>query len=335
MPSGVILFIIAASTKAGLKLEIADWIETLVKSELHVHLEGSVAPELIHRLRPERSLDEVRAQYRYVDFPHFLQCFKWVVQHLETPDNYAMVARDLFDTLAAQNVRYAEVMLSVGVLYWKRQDAAATFEALAQAAEGAAFPVRWIFDAIRQFPVEAAEEVLELAVRYRERGVVGFGIGGNEELGPARNFHGVFAKARKAGLRLTVHGGETTGPQSIWEALEGGAERIGHGIRAAEDPLLLRHLADSGIPLEISVSSNVCTGAVSSLAAHPLRRIYEAGVPVVLNTDDPAMFHTSLNQEFQIAHAQFGFSEAELRGVAANGFRYAFDAQAAGRGRPE
>lgn len=280
-------------------------------------------------MRPDLSLEAIRAQYRYDDFPHFLQSFKWVAQHLRSPEDYALAAEDLFTVLAKQNVRYAEVMLSVGVLFWKKQDAAATFEALSGAAAKAPFPVRWIFDAIRQFPVEAAEEVLALALRYREHGVVGFGIGGNEELGPARGFHGVFAKARKAGLRLTVHGGETTGPQSIWEALEGGAERIGHGIRAVEDPLLLRHLAERQIPLEVSISSNVLTGAVASLARHPLRRIYEAGVPVLLNTDDPAMFHTSLNREFQIAHDTFGFNEAELRGVAANGFAFAFDVEAA------
>lgn len=313
----------------GLKLEIANWIRSIPKAELHLHLEGSVEPETLLRMRPDLSLEGIQAQYHYDDFPHFLQSFKWVVRHLQTPEDYVLVARDLFAALEKQQVRYAEVMLSVGVLFWKRQDAAATFQALAGAAERAPFPVRWIFDAIRQFPVEEAEEVLELAIRYRERGVVGFGIGGNEELGPARHFRGVFAKAREAGLRLTVHGGETTGPQSIWEALEGGAERIGHGIRAIEDPLLLRHLAEQRIPLEISISSNVLTGAVASLAAHPLRRIYDAGVPVLLNTDDPAMFHTSLNREFQIAHEAFGFSERELRGVAANAFAYAFDQEAA------
>lgn len=308
---------------------IAGWIREMPKAELHLHLEGSLEPETLIQLRPDLSLDTIRAQYRYDDFPHFLQCFKWVAQHLQSPEDHVLVARDLFATLAKQNVRYAEIMLSVGVLLWKRQDAAATFEALAAAATEAPFPVRWVFDAIRQFPVDAAEEVLELAIRYRPRGVVGFGIGGNEALGPARRFRGVFAKARQAGLRLTVHGGETTGPQSIWEALEGGAERIGHGIRAVEDPVLLRHLADRRIPLEISISSNVLTGVVASLEAHPLRRIFDAGVPVLLNTDDPAMFHTSLDREFQIAHESFGFCEAELKQVAANGFAFAFDAEAA------
>lgn len=314
-----------------MNLEIDGWIASLPKAELHLHLEGSAEPETLARLLPDLGIEEIRSHYRFSDFTQFLESFKWVARNLRTPEDHAEVARDLFATLAKQNVRYAEVMLSVGVLLWKRQDAAATFEALAAVAAEAPFPVRWIFDAIRQFPVAAAEEVLELAIQYRERGVVGFGIGGSEQLGPARHFRGVFAKARRAGLRLTVHGGETTGPQSVWEALEGGAERIGHGIRAAEDPVLLRHLAEHRIPLEISISSNVMTGAVASFDAHPVRAIYDAGVPVILNTDDPAMFHTSLNREYQIARDRYGFSEAELRELSENAFTFAFDQDAARR----
>ncbi|MCZ2154387.1 MAG: adenosine deaminase [Bryobacterales bacterium] len=310
-------------------MEIDSWIAALPKAELHLHLEGSAEPETLARLLPGLSLEEIRSHYRYRGFAEFLESFKWVARHLRTPEDYCEVARDLFSTLAKQNVRYAEVMLSVGVLLWKQQDAAETFEALAAVAEEAPLTIRWVFDAIRQFPVDAAEEVLELAIAYRDRGVVGFGIGGSEQLGPARHFRGVFADARRAGLRLTVHGGETTGPQSIWEALEGGAERIGHGIRAAEDLVLLRHLAEHRIPLEISISSNVLTGSVASLEAHPIRAIYDAGVPIILNTDDPAMFHTSLNREYQIAQDKFGFSEEELREISTNGFQFAFDRDAA------
>lgn len=305
------------------------WITTLPKSELHLHLEGSVEPRMIQKLRPHLSLSDILERYRYRDFPDFLQSFKWVVQHLNGPEDYALVARDLFATLAAQNVKYVEVMLSVGVLFWKKQDAEATFLALADASADAPMPVRWIFDAIRQFPAEDAAQVLDLAIRFRDRGVVGFGIGGNEALGPATNFHHLFAEARRAGLHLTVHGGETTGPQSIWQALEGGAQRIGHGIRAVDDPVLLRHLATNQIPLEISVSSNILTGAVASVADHPLRRIFDAGVPVVLNTDDPAMFHTSLEREYCLAHEECGLSRSAIESIAGNGFRFAFDAEAA------
>ncbi len=126
------------------------------------------------------------------------------------------------------------------------------------------------------------------------------------------------------GLRLTAHAGETVGPYSVWGALRLGAERIGHGIRSADDPQLLRHLRDHNIPLEICISSNVATGAVRSLADHPVRRIYDAGVPIILNTDDPGVFRCTLNGEYELAARQFGFSDAELRGIAENGFRYAF-----------
>lgn len=299
------------------------------KAELHLHLEGAAEPAVIQQIHPTLSLRQIQDHYRYSDFAGFLQSFKWVAKQLSRPEHYALVANQLFATLRAQNVRYAEIMLSVGVLFWKEQDADATFQAIDAEAAHAGFPVRWIFDAIRQFPVEEARRVLQLAIRYRHRAVIAFGIGGNEELGPARNFHAVFAEAREAGLRLTIHGGETTGPTSIWEALEGGADRIGHGIRAVEDPQLLRHLQERQIPLEISITSNVLTGAVPSLEAHPLRRLHEAGVPLILNTDDPALFHTSLTREFQIAHSHFGFSIADLRQIAHNGFRFAFDPVAA------
>jgi adenosine deaminase len=139
------------------------------------------------------------------------------------------------------------------------------------------------------------------------------------------DFRAVFDYARQNRLHLTPHAGEVAGPESVWAALECGAERIGHGIRSIEDPVLIHHLRDRQIPLEVSISSNVCTGAVASLASHPVRRLFDAGVPVVLNTDDPPMFHTTLVREYEIAREVFGFSNDELRHTAAQSLRFAFE----------
>ncbi len=167
-------------------------------------------------------------------------------------------------------------------------------------------------------------QVAEIAAGYVDDGVVSFGIGGDEERGPAGWFTDVYRFVRAKGLRLTAHAGETAGPESVWAALRLGAERIGHGIRAVDDPALMRHLRDENIPLEICISSNVATGAVPSLRAHPVRRLYDAGVPITLNTDDPGLFGTTLEKEYNLAAREFGFSERELAQIAENGFRYAF-----------
>jgi adenosine deaminase/aminodeoxyfutalosine deaminase len=156
------------------------------------------------------------------------------------------------------------------------------------------------------------------------RGVVALGIGGSEERGPARWFKEVFAFAKAKGLHLHAHAGESMGPDSIWDALALGAERIGHGIAAAGDDALMRHLRERDIPLEICITSNLVTGVVQRIEDHPVRRLFDAGVPIVLNSDDPAMFRCSLTGEYRLAADQFGFTEAELRGIAENGFRYAF-----------
>jgi aminodeoxyfutalosine deaminase len=294
------------------------------KAELHLHLEGSVEPETMQELEPGLPLEAIRAMYHFTDFQGFLQTFKRVVERLRTPEDYARITRALLARLAAQNVRYAEITLSAGVVLWKGQAFGPVYTAVRQAAGESPVEVHWILDAVRQFGPEHVRRVAELAAERVTDGVVAFGIGGDEERGPAAWFGDTYRFAKDAGLRLTAHAGETMGPSSIWAALEIGAERIGHGIRAAEDPALMRHLRDHRIPLEVCVTSNVATGAVPSLEAHPVRRLYDAGVPVTLNTDDPGMFATTLTGEYELAARQFRFSEAELREISENAFRYAF-----------
>ena len=296
----------------------------LPKAELHLHLEGSVTPDTMTALAPEISTEEVRERFRFCSFAGFLECFKWVVERLRSPEHYALITRRLVEDLERQNIRYAEITLSAGVVLWKGQDFAPIYEAVQREALNSPVEVRWNLDAVRHFGAEHAMQVARLAAKLVGQGVVSFGIGGDEQRGPAEWFGEVFQFAREKGLRLTAHAGETAGPESVWGALQLGAERIGHGIRAIEDPGLVQHLRDHNIPLEICISSNVATGAVESLAAHPVRRLYDAGVPIVLNTDDPGLFGTTLEREYEIAASEFGFSEEEMRGIAENGFRYAF-----------
>jgi adenosine deaminase/aminodeoxyfutalosine deaminase len=300
----------------------------LPKAELHLHLEGSVEPETLHELDPATPVEEFRALYQYADFDSFLRAFGAVGKRLRGPRDYALITRRLLENLARQNVHYAEIIVAAGVVLWKEQEFAPIFEAIRDAAAESPVQVRWILDAVRQFGAEHVRKVAELAAERIDEGVIAFGIGGSEERGPAKWFRDAFAFARGAGLRLTAHAGESMGPQSIWDALELGAERIGHGIAAVQDEGLMRHLRERDIPLEICISSNLVTGVVGRIEDHPVRRLYDAGVPIVLNSDDPAMFRCSLTGEYRLAAAHFGFTEKELEGLAGNGFRYAFDGDA-------
>jgi adenosine deaminase/aminodeoxyfutalosine deaminase len=301
-----------------------DFLRALPKAELHLHLEGSIEPETLHELDPETTVEELRSVYRYADFDGFLKAFGAIGKRLRTPGDYGLAARRLLERLESQNVRYAEIIVAAGVVLWKGQEFAPIFDAIRQAAQDSPIEVYWILDAVRQFGVEHVRAVAELAAERVDDGVIAFGIGGSEERGPADWFGEPFGFAKSAGLHLTAHAGESMGPQSVWAALELGAERIGHGIAAAEDPDLMRELRERDIPLEICITSNLLTGVVKRLEDHPVRRLFDAGVPITLNTDDPAMFGCTLTCEYELAARTFGFSESELRRIAGNGFRYAF-----------
>jgi adenosine deaminase/aminodeoxyfutalosine deaminase len=304
---------------------MADIFRRWSKAELHLHLEGSVEPAALREMDPSLTAEEIGAAYKYEDFPGFLKTYAWVSKRMRTPEHYAIATRRLLETLSDQNVSYAEITLSAGVVLWKGQEFGPIFEAVQREAARSRVETRWIADIVRQFPVEDAWRVAELAAERVGEGVVAIGIGGDEARGPAEKFAEVYAWARDRGLHLHAHAGETTGPESVWDALDIGAERIGHGIAAVGDPQLLEYLRSHRIPLEICLTSNVRTGSVPSLGRHPMRALYDAGVPLILNTDDPALFECTLEGEFRIAAEHFGFTEPEMRGIARNGFRFAFE----------
>ena len=292
-------------------------------TELHVHLEGSLEPELLCRLDPALTLEEARGLYRFDSFVGFIEAFKAAARRLQTPEHYLWAARELFASLAEQGITYAEVIFSAGVVEWKRQSLDAVWGALREASLGAPLAVRWNVDVVRQLGGAPAERVAEWAARHVPEGIVSFGIGGDETARPASEFERAVAVAREAGLRFTPHAGETSTAENVWEMVRMGADRIGHGIRAVEDASLLAVLRERGIALEVCPTSNLRTGAVSSLASHPLRALFDAGVTVTLNSDDPAIFGCSLAGEFAVARGM-GFTELELAVMAENARRCRF-----------
>ena len=298
--------------------------QQLEKAELHLHLEGSLEPETLREIDPRLTAGEIERRYRYENFDDFILSYKWVTSLLRSPEAYALAMRRLLERLTANNIRYAEITLSAGVALVRGLDWDSVYDAVAREAAHSPLDVWFILDAIRQLGPEHALEVARLAAGRGGSRVVAFGIGGSEALGPAAWFTDVFRFVKDQGLKVTVHAGETVGPESIWAALRAGADRIGHGFRAAEEAALAAYLRDHDVPLEICLSSNLALGLVPSLAAHIARSLFDAGVPLVLNTDDPAMFHTDLAREYELAERELGFSREELQQLASNGFRYAF-----------
>ena len=321
-------------------LHLSPRIDSLPKSELHLHLEGSILPmtaiALMARHGVKATEQEVRQRYAFRNFPEFLEAFKWLTSFLREPQDYALAVRDLGEQLLAQNVVYAEVTLSVGVMLLRKQRPEANFEALLSAIEPferRGLSIRWVFDAVRQFGAEAAMAVVEVAKNCRSKAIVAFGIGGDEMQVPTAEFRRVYDRAAGDGLHRLIHAGEIGPPQKIREAIEFlGVERVGHGIAAIKDPALMDLLAERRIPLEICPQSNLRTGALTQQLArkdahikdHPLPTLFRHGIPVALSTDDPALFDTTLRDEYGNA-ARMGLQENELEQICQMGFQYAFN----------
>jgi adenosine deaminase/aminodeoxyfutalosine deaminase len=324
-------------------MSLTDYLRRLPKAELHLHLEGSVLPATLvelsqrHDGKEALTLEEVKRLYRYEDFTGFLFAFKVLTERLHTPADYELIADRMISQLAAQGVVHAEVYISVGIIYMRRLNWAADpglFDHIFQALERArirgekkyGLSLYWIFDAVRNFPPEDAWTVFRKAAELRAKypSIIGIGLGGDEASGPAALFADHYAEAHAKGLRLTCHAGESVGPESIWSALNIGAERLGHALTAGEDAELIELLRKRKIPLEMNITSNLKTGCCANLEQHPVREYFGAGLMVTLNSDDPAMFGSDLLGEYQLAEKAFGFTRKQLCQLAANSFEASF-----------
>ncbi|HEY6447673.1 MAG TPA: adenosine deaminase [Acidobacteriaceae bacterium] len=312
------------------------YIRRLPKAELHLHLEGTVTPETLVDLSVRHDaapleLAQARALFAYEDFTGFLMAFKAITEHLLTAEDYELATWRMLERLSAQGVVHAEVYVSVGVVYyWRRCEFEPLFLGMERARVRAeaelGISAYWIFDAVRHFGPDEAARVFRKAAELRPQfpSIAGIGIGGDERRTGAEPFRDLYAQAREAGLRLTAHAGETIGPEGIWGALNIGAERLGHALSAIHDPELTAVLAERQIPLEICITSNLRTACCAHIEDHPVRRYFDQGLMITLNSDDPALFSSDLEDEYRLAEDRFGFTREHLRELASNSIEASF-----------
>ncbi|MET0693356.1 MAG: adenosine deaminase [Propionibacteriaceae bacterium] len=303
------------------------FIAGLPKAELHVHHVGSASPRIVSELAARHpgvvpsDPDELARYFTFSDFAHFVTVYLSVVDLIRDGQDVRMLTYEVAQEMAAQQIRYAELTVTPYTSIQRGIPAQEFMDAIEDARVAAerdfGIVLRWIFDIPGELGLEGAEGTLRAALDHGPSTLIGFGLGGPEIGVPRPQFKPYFDQARAAGLHSLPHAGETTGPQTIWDAIHDlGAERIGHGTSATQDPELLRYLATHQIPVEVSPTSNIATGAVAVLAEHPLAAMVAAGVTVSINSDDPPMFATSLNREYEIAARLLDLDEAGVGGLA-------------------
>jgi adenosine deaminase len=316
--------------------QLDEFIRRMPKVELHVHLEGSIAPQTLFELArqnrvdiPARNVAELERLFCFRNFGDFISVYMNLARAIVTGEDFARLAYELGSDLARQHVLYAEVMISPMQYMNRGMDLA---EALEGASAGFArveretgTVIKLALDYGRQYDIESAWKVLEIAKAAMSTGVVGWSIGGNEIGYPPEPFANVFAAAGQAGLGLMAHAGEVVGPPSIWGAVDAlHATRIGHGIRCISDQPLIEHLRQQAIVLDMCPSSNVLTGAVASWEDHPIRQLFDAGLTITVNSDDPTFFATTLTDEYRRVAGRFAFTVDEIVTLLHNAVNAAF-----------
>ncbi|MEU4128991.1 adenosine deaminase [Streptomyces wuyuanensis] len=316
--------------------DLLPFIEGLPKAELHVHHVGSASPRIVSELAARHPDSKVPldpgalAEYfTFTDFAHFIEVYLSVVDLVRTPDDVRLLTFEVARDMARQNIRYAELTVTPFSSTRRGIPEQGFMEAIEDARKAAetelGVVLRWCFDIPGEAGLDAAEETARLAVDLRPEGLVSFGLGGPEVGVPRPQFKPYFDRALAAGLRSVPHAGETTGPQTVWDALHDlRAERIGHGTSAPKDPELLAYLAEHRIPLEVCPTSNIATRAVATLDEHPVKEMVAAGVLVTVNSDDPPMFGTDLNNEYAVAARLLELDERGVAGLAKNAVEASF-----------
>jgi adenosine deaminase len=312
------------------KLSESTWYERLPKVELHLHLEGAIPLDalwqLVRKYGTDPSVTDIKAlqrKFQYKDFPHFIETWVWKNQFLRQYEDFTFIAEAVAKDLVCQKIRYAEMFytpspfLQYGLETRKLTEAVRTGLSRVKQVE-----IVLVMDFSRDSGVEDAEKNLFVINEIKQFGVIGVGLGGSEQKYPPELYAGIYEKARQMGFHTTAHAGEAAGPDSIWGAIRSlKVERIGHGTRAFEDDSLMAYLARTQIPLECCPLSNVRTGVVKSINVHPVKKFFDAGLFVTINTDDPKMFGNNLAEEYQLLEDRLVFSRDDIRILILNGIK--------------
>ena len=322
-------------------MSILTYLAAVPKAELHVHLEGSILPSTLITLAernnielPATTVEGLRELFTFRDFDHFIEIYGIISRCLKTAEDFETIAYEFGAEMARQHVLYAEVTFTPSFHHHQGHPDNLFLDGLergrARARKEFGVEMRWVFDIIRNVKDPAlnakyADYTTSLAVECMDRGVISLGLGGGEAGYPPEPFAPYFTRAKAAGLHSDPHAGEVAGPESVWGAIRTlGAERIGHGVRSIEDPTLVAYLAEHQIPIEVNPTSNIRLGVYPNLGAHPLRKLYEAGVPLSVNSDDPPLFNTTLNDEVATLAGEFNFDLATINDILLNGVRHSF-----------